>query len=135
MAISTDMEAGLVPATSSAQPLVVGAGELASAFRALSDPTRVQIMSLLLAAGMEGLCVCDIVACFSLGQSTISHHLGLLRDAGLVSATKKGLWVFYAARPERLASLGIYLPLCQNGVRRSHCCNEEPGGARNGRRD
>ncbi len=104
---------------------LANAGDLAAAFKALGDPTRVQVMSLLLSAGPEGLCVCDIVACFLLGQPTISHHLGLLRDAGLVSTTRKGLWVFYAARPARLAGLGINLPLWRNDIRRSRCCDED----------
>jgi ArsR family transcriptional regulator, arsenate/arsenite/antimonite-responsive transcriptional repressor len=65
----------------------------AAFFRALSDPTRVQIVRLL--ASIDELCVCDINANFQLEASTMSHHLKTLRDAGLISSTKRGLWVFY----------------------------------------
>src|SRR3990167_5515341 len=68
------------------------ARELATAFKALADPTRVQIVSLLLGTGEAGLCVCDIVSNFPLGQPTVSHHLKVLRDARLVRARKGGLW-------------------------------------------
>src|SRR5438105_2804628 len=62
---------------------------------ALADPTRLQIVALL--AGLdEPLCVCEIVARFALGQPTISHHLRVLREAGLVTWEKRGLWVYYA---------------------------------------
>lgn len=86
------------------------AKELATVFKALADPTRVQIVSLLLEAGERGLCVCDIVANFPLGQPTISHHLKLLRDARLLLSRKQGLWVFYSLNRERLACLGIAVP-------------------------
>lgn len=62
---------------------------------ALADPTRLQIVQML--AGMqEPLCVCDIQGHFDLGQPTISHHLKVLRDAGLVLWEKRGLWVYYS---------------------------------------
>lgn len=64
-------------------------------FRALADPTRVGILALL-QAQQRPLCVCDIVAHFPRGQPTISHHLKILRDAGLVRAERRGSWVYYA---------------------------------------
>ncbi|HEY8425667.1 MAG TPA: metalloregulator ArsR/SmtB family transcription factor [Limnochordales bacterium] len=64
-------------------------------FRALADPTRLGILALL-QAQQEPLCVCDIVAQFPQGQPTISHHLKVLRDAGLVTAERRGPWVYYA---------------------------------------
>lgn len=63
-------------------------------FRALSDPTRIEIFALI-AARPEPLCVCDIVARFELSQPTISHHLKVLRETGLVTATRRGTWSYY----------------------------------------
>lgn len=77
------------------------AKEQARIFAALGDPTRLGILALL-SAQTEPLCVCEIVTAFPLGQSTISHHLKLLRDAGLLLSVKRGLWVYYAPNRERL---------------------------------
>jgi ArsR family transcriptional regulator, arsenate/arsenite/antimonite-responsive transcriptional repressor len=69
--------------------------------KALADPTRLRILSLL--SRHEGeICVFEIVECFSLEQTTISHHLRLLREAGLVEYHKKGLWAYYYVRREAL---------------------------------
>jgi ArsR family transcriptional regulator len=75
------------------------ADELASLCRALGDPTRVQIIHIL-AAATHPVCVCDFTAAFDLGQPTISHHLAKLREVGLVTSTKRGLWSFYQLNPE-----------------------------------
>ena len=63
-------------------------------FRALSDPTRLEVLALI-ASCDEPVCVCDIVACFDVSQPTISHHLKALRDARLVTATRRGTWSYY----------------------------------------
>ena len=65
--------------------------------KALADPQRLRMLSILAAqpAG-EPLCVCDVEAAFALSQGTISHHLRVLREAGLVTVTKRGLWHYYA---------------------------------------
>lgn len=73
----------------------------ASVFRALADPTRLGILALL-AVQQGPLCVCDIVERFPRGQPTISHHLKVLRDAGLVRAQRDGVWVYYSASPHAL---------------------------------
>jgi ArsR family transcriptional regulator len=73
--------------------------ELAGLYKALGDPTRVQIIHIL-AAATEPVCVCDFTAGFDLGQPTISHHLAKLREAGLVTSTRRGLWSFYQLNPE-----------------------------------
>jgi ArsR family transcriptional regulator len=71
------------------------AEQTASLFAALADPTRLTILNLL--AKSEGeVCVCDITASFKLGQPTISHHLKILRDAGLITGDKRGKWVYYS---------------------------------------
>lgn len=75
------------------------AEELASLFKALADPTRVQIIHILSAAA-EPVCACDFTAAFDLGQPTISHHLVKLRDAGLVTSFKRGIWAFYLLNPD-----------------------------------
>jgi ArsR family transcriptional regulator len=70
--------------------------------KALADPTRLRILSLL--SRYEGeVCVFEIVESFTLEQPTISHHLRILRDAGLVDCRKKGLWAYYYVRREALA--------------------------------
>lgn len=73
----------------------------AGIFRALADPTRLGILALL-AAQRRPLCVCDIVAQFPLEQPTISHHLKVLRQAGLAEAERRGLWVYYRPSAEGL---------------------------------
>src|SRR5229473_6145211 len=75
------------------------ADDLALIFKALADPTRVQMLHMLKAA-TEPICVCDFTAAFDLGQPTISHHIAKLKDAGLVSSFKRGVWSFYRLRSD-----------------------------------
>jgi ArsR family transcriptional regulator, arsenate/arsenite/antimonite-responsive transcriptional repressor len=79
------------------------AGNLAAIFKALGDPTRVAIVHRLAAA--EQVCVCDLNAAFDLSQPTISHHLRILREAGLVEAERRGTWAYYRLVPEAIESL------------------------------
>jgi ArsR family transcriptional regulator, arsenate/arsenite/antimonite-responsive transcriptional repressor len=74
------------------------AEQLATFCRALADPTRIQMIHIL-AAASEPVCVCDFTAAFDLGQPTVSHHLAKLRDAGLVTSFKQGIWAFYQLNP------------------------------------
>jgi ArsR family transcriptional regulator len=76
---------------------------LAERFRALSDPTRVAIINRLSRA--DELCVCDLTAAFDLSQPTISHHLKILRDAGLVESSRRGTWAYYRVVPETVDAL------------------------------
>jgi ArsR family transcriptional regulator len=76
---------------------------LASRFRALADPTRVAIVNRL--AGAEEVCVCELVTEFDLSQPTVSHHLKVLREAGLVESRRRGTWAYYRLVPEALAEL------------------------------
>jgi ArsR family transcriptional regulator len=76
---------------------------LADLFRALADPTRVAIVNRL--SGAEELCVCDLNAAFDLSQPTISHHLKILREAGLVDVTRRGTWAYYRLVPEAVGAL------------------------------
>src|SRR5919202_2229990 len=75
------------------------AEKVAALFRVLADPTRVQMLHLLKGA-TEPICVCDFTAAFDLGQPTVSHHLAKLKEAGLVSSFKRGVWSFYLLRPD-----------------------------------
>ena len=89
------------PAT---QPLPEEArDELAARFKALADPTRVAIVNRL--AATEECCVCDLNDAFELSQPTISHHLRILREAGLVEASRRGTWAYYRLVPEAVESL------------------------------
>jgi ArsR family transcriptional regulator, arsenate/arsenite/antimonite-responsive transcriptional repressor len=79
------------------------AAQLAERFRALADPTRVAIVNRL--SGADELCVCDLTEAFDLSQPTVSHHLKILRDVGLVRATRRGTWAFYRLVPEAMEDL------------------------------
>jgi ArsR family transcriptional regulator, arsenate/arsenite/antimonite-responsive transcriptional repressor len=79
------------------------AESLATIFKALADPTRVAIVHRLSTA--ESVCVCDLNAAFDLSQPTISHHLRILREAGLVEAERRGTWAYYRLAPHAIDSL------------------------------
>jgi ArsR family transcriptional regulator len=74
-------------------------------FKALADPTRIEILRLV-GAQPGPTCVCDIVEHFDLSQPTISHHLKILREAGLLSQSRIGIWSFYALEAEGVEHLG-----------------------------
>ena len=92
-----------------APPLEQGAARsLADRFKALADPSRVAIVNRL--AGAEDVCVCDFIGTLGLSQPTVSHHLRVLREAGLVEvARKRGTWVHYRLVPEAVAELALAL--------------------------
>lgn len=80
---------------------------VAAQFRALADPTRVRMLNLLMRN--DELCVCEMQANFDLSQPTVSHHLSLLRRAGLVDSQVRGRWAFYSARTEAIRELARIL--------------------------
>ncbi len=86
----------------------------ATLFKALADPARVAILATLARAATE-VCVCDFTAGLGLNQSTVSHHLKLLKDAGLVDSVRRGTWGYYSlaadARARLDAALGSVLPV------------------------
>jgi ArsR family transcriptional regulator len=84
------------------------AGDLAKMFKALGDPVRLRLLSLITSAGGES-CVCDLTAAFDLTGPTISHHLKVLREAGLVDSQRRGTWVYYWPRPDNLKQLSALL--------------------------
>ena len=82
--------------------------EGASVFKALSDPIRLRLMSIIASAGGE-VCVCDLTPQFDVSGPTISHHLKVLREAGLVDCERRGTWVYYWPLPERLTWMSTLL--------------------------
>lgn len=90
----------------SASPLSeTEARPLAKAYAALGDPVRLQLMSLLMTAEGGAVCACDLVEPVGKSQPTVSHHLKVLREAGLVSATRRGQNIWYAVVPAQVAAL------------------------------
>lgn len=78
---------------------------LLTIFKALGDGTRLDVFRLI--AAQEGeICACDIVDRFDVSQPTIAHHLKVLRNAGLITVTRRGIWAYYAVDPEGAAALG-----------------------------
>jgi ArsR family transcriptional regulator len=88
------------------EPIGVGqAVTIAGMLKALADPVRLRLMSLVLSHEGGEACVCDLLPAFELSQPTISHHLKVLHDAGLLGRDKRGVWVYYQARPEAMRAL------------------------------
>lgn len=86
------------------EPLIAGEPEqLAAQFKALADPTRVAIINCL--AQADEVCVCNLTDTFDLSQPTISHHLRILREAGLVESQRRGTWAYYRLVPEAIDAL------------------------------
>ena len=81
------------------------AARLAPALKALGDPVRLRLMSMIASAPDGEICVCDLTPAFELSGPTISHHLRTLREAGLVAAERRATWVYYRARPAPLRQL------------------------------
>lgn len=85
-----------------------GAVEGAAVFKALSDPIRLRLMSIIASAEGE-TCVCDLTGQFDVSGPTISHHLRVLREAGLVDCERRGTWVYYWPMRERLQWISALL--------------------------
>ncbi len=81
------------------------AAELAAGFSALADPVRLRLLSILAAAPAGEVCVCDFVEPLAKSQPTVSHHLKVLSEAGLVRGDRRGKWVWYSLDRDRLAAL------------------------------
>jgi ArsR family transcriptional regulator len=81
------------------------AAELARGFAALADPARLRVLSILADAPAGEVCVCEFVEPLGKSQPTVSHHLKVLVDAGLVQGERRGKWVWYSLIPPRLAAL------------------------------
>jgi ArsR family transcriptional regulator len=83
--------------------------DLAAAFKALGDPVRLRLFSLIASHPDGEACVCDLSGAFDVSQPTISHHLRVLREAGLLTSERRASWVYYRATPETLATLSALL--------------------------
>jgi ArsR family transcriptional regulator len=81
---------------------------LAAVAKALGDPVRLQLIDVLRRHAGK-VCVCELVPLFELSQPTISHHLKVLRDAGLVGSERQGLWAYYYVTPDALEDLAAWL--------------------------
>ncbi len=79
--------------------------ELAKGFHALADPIRLNLLSMIAASGSIGTCVCDLVEPSGRSQPTVSHHLKILREAGLVTSERRGTWAWYFIESTRIAAL------------------------------
>ncbi|MDP1846849.1 MAG: metalloregulator ArsR/SmtB family transcription factor [Solirubrobacteraceae bacterium] len=81
---------------------------MAEVAKAIGDPIRLQLVDVLRRHAGE-VCVCELVPLFDISQSTLSHHLAKLRDAGIVDSERRGLWAYYYVRPEALTELSDWL--------------------------
>src|SRR5919108_1914072 len=84
------------------------AGRIALAAKALGDPIRLQLVDVLRRHAGK-VCVCELVPLFDLSQPTVSHHLKVLRDAGIVGSERRGLWAYYYVNPEALKEVSAWL--------------------------
>ena len=101
----TTLEACCSPLLSADPLSSAEAEQLASAFKALADPVRLRLLSMIASAPSGTACSCDLEGPVGKTQSTVSHHLSLLAEAGLITKEKVGRWVNCAVVPERLAQL------------------------------
>ena len=83
--------------------------DLAHAFKALGDPVRLRLLSLIASFPGGEACVCELTEAFDLTGPTISHHLRVLRETGLVTSERRGTWIYYQVTPDRLAALSALL--------------------------
>ena len=90
--------------------------EMAVKLKALSDPVRLRLLSLVASHAGGEACVCDISAGVEVSQPTVSHHLKVLRDAGLLTSQRRASWVYYAVVPEALRALSGLLSVGADSV-------------------
>ena len=89
--------------------LAAGAEQLAALFKAVADPMRLRLLSLIACHEGGESCVCDLTAAFDVTAPTISYHLRILREAGLISAERRGTWVYYRIEPAVMARMSAVL--------------------------
>lgn len=101
----------LSPSVPCCPPLLTGrltpeaATQLAVIFRVLGEPARLQMLSLIAAQPNQEVCACELVETLGLSQPTVSHHLKVMYEAGLLAKERRGTWIYYRIVQERLASL------------------------------
>src|SRR3954447_24528915 len=106
----TPVEAMACCSPLTSEPMTADAAErVAKLLKALADPARLRLMSLVASHADGEACVCDLQEAFDLSQPTISHHLKVLHEMGLLDRSKRGVWVYYRVRREALADLALLL--------------------------
>jgi ArsR family transcriptional regulator, arsenate/arsenite/antimonite-responsive transcriptional repressor len=104
------------PAIPCCPPLLAGkltteeAVQLAALFRVLSEPARLQMLSLIAAQSNQEVCACELVESLGLSQPTISHHLKVMYEGGLLEKERRGTWIYYRIVQDRLAALKDVFP-------------------------
>ena len=96
-----------------------GAEDLASLFKAVADPMRLRLLSLIACHEGGESCVCDLTDAFDVTAPTVSYHLRILREAGLISAERRGTWVYYRINPqvmERMSAVLVPQPAALSGT-------------------
>lgn len=83
--------------------------ELSRVFRAIADPVRLRLLSLIASHASGEACVCDLTGAFDLTGPTISHHLKVLREAGIIDGERRGTWIYYRVLPQTLRTLSAVL--------------------------
>ncbi|SDP40733.1 transcriptional regulator, ArsR family [Pedococcus dokdonensis] len=91
------------------------AEQVSGLLKAIADPVRLRLMSMILSHQGGEACVCDLNDAFDLSQPTISHHLKVLHQAGLLDREKRGTWVYYKAKPEALAAMTSLFDVVSGG--------------------
>src|SRR5215475_9711333 len=98
------------------------AARLAAVLKALADPARLRLLSLIQSSPDGEACVCDLTAPLGLSQPTVSHHLRILTEAGLLERDKRGVWAFYRLVPSAIAAIAELLtPPRRRAARRARC--------------
>jgi ArsR family transcriptional regulator, arsenate/arsenite/antimonite-responsive transcriptional repressor len=86
-----------------------GAEEMAVLFKAVADPVRLRLLSMIACHPGGESCVCDLTPAFDMTAPSISYHLKILREAGLISSERRGTWVYYRVMPEVMARMSVVL--------------------------
>lgn len=107
--LDQDAETSCCPGLAAAPLDEERAADLAKVFKALGDPVRLRLLSMIASRQGGEVCVCEMTPAFALSQPTISHHLKLLRQAGLIDCERRGTWVYYWVLPEALEKLAAVL--------------------------
>lgn len=105
MTTTTDCKVPRAPLAESVTLDPEDAAELAGGFKALADPNRITLLRLIAAEESGEACVCDLTEPLGLGQPTVSHHLKVLVDAGILTREKRGTWSYYSVVPGALKHL------------------------------
>jgi ArsR family transcriptional regulator, arsenate/arsenite/antimonite-responsive transcriptional repressor len=95
-----------------------GADELAPLFKAVADPMRLRLLSLIACHDGGESCVCDLLAAFDVSAPSISYHLKILREAGLISSERRGTWVYYRVNPDVMTRMSAVLAPGISGLAR-----------------